>query len=152
MKINAILLTLLLLTSTAYAIPINITALSGAGLPVANITITISNESNQLVENLTDINGIFQADVNGTLFLIRLDYPSSAYSAKIDYINGTKKVFLNDVYGLTLRLVNTLGQPLEAQDCSVAIYRNDTDSLSKAYDTSCRQGERYIDSAGNGAS
>lgn len=152
MKAHTILLTLLLITTaamTSSALPLNITAYSGAGLPVTNITVTIENETTQWFENLTDLAGNVYADVNGTVIYIRLDYPSSAYSAKIDYVNGTKTVFLNDVYGLTLRLVNTLGQPLEAQDCSVAIYRNDTNSLIKAYDTSCKASDKAIDNAGN---
>lgn len=153
MKYKA-LITILFLISLTTATNLTITTYSGAGLPIANITITAYNSTNDLqYENTTNILGNATiTDAIGDEYTIRLDYPSSAYSARIDYINNTEKVFLEDTYGATLRLVNTLGQPLEAQDCAIAVYRNDTNQLIKAYDTTCRQGERYIDSSGNWAS
>lgn len=153
MKFLGRLFLLAMLVCYASAVNISTSSYSSDGLPVANITVQIYNESGSKVfENVTNVLGNVTAyDLGGESFYIRHDYPSSAYSARIDYINGSRRVFLNDIFGATLRLVNTLGQSLEGQDCSVAIYRNDTNTLVKDYDTTCRQGEKYIDTSGNWA-
>ena len=154
MKGFVLLAVLLCVVSYASAFNVSVTARSGSLLPVANVSVMFYNISGVVdASGLTDLKGNFTAfDLSGGYYLVSVDLPSSAYSARIDSINGSAKVFLNDVLGVSVRLVNTLGQPLEAQDCSVAIFRNDSGSLVRAYDTSCRQGERYIDSAGNWAS
>lgn len=147
------LMVLAMIASLTSASNITIQAYSGVGLPIQNITVLFSDELAYSYTNYSDVEGALTAyDITGGNITIRLDYPSSAYSARIDYINGTQTVFLNNVYGATLRLVNTLGQPLEAQDCSVAIFDNESNQLVARYDTQCRQGEKYIDSLGNWAS
>jgi hypothetical protein len=45
--------------------------------------------------------------------------------------------------------MNTLNVSLEEQDCNVVALDNNTGELVKAWDTSCKQGARYIDKDGN---
>lgn len=117
------------------------------GDSVVNVTVSLYNESLDLVgSNVTNDLGNFSFTVeNSSAFFVYGVIPSSNYHAVIGSVSASDKVFLNDVLGGSIRLINTLGQPLEAQDCSVVVLDNETNNVVKDYHTLCYAGEPYVD-------
>jgi hypothetical protein len=116
-------------------------ARSSSGLAVSGAEVIVTNTSNGGVvfDNLTSLSGGVSVigDCNSTN--ISVQYPSSAYSAVIGNVSVSSSVYLDDYVSGELQLRNTLGQPLEGQDCSVAAYlANGSDLvLVKDYSTQC---------------
>jgi len=81
---------------------------------------------------------------------------SSADTFRIELSNLTvpQKVFLNDIVSASVFLYgygNQSNMTMEAIPCSVIATDNDTGSLTKVWDTTCRSGEPYLDNFGNWA-
>jgi hypothetical protein len=117
--------------------------------PIVNVSVYLYNSTNELIGN-----GSTNDAGNLTMTVDAIDttgmtcsgvIPSSNYHAVISTVNVPSKVFLNDVLSGQVRLINTLGQALEAQDCSVVTFENDTNRLIKDYRTLCFAGEPYVD-------
>lgn len=114
---------------------------SSSGLAVSGAEVIVTNSSNGGVvfDNLTDVSGgvLVIGDCNATNFSVQ--YPSSAYAAVVGNVTISSAVYLDDYVSGQLQLKNTLGQPLEGQDCSVTAYLvNGSDLvLVKDYQTQC---------------
>lgn len=127
--------------------------LSSLGLPVENAPVSVVDLSSNvsLLTNSTDAAGAYFFVGNCSNISLVVSIPSSNYSAVLSNGSISSVVPLNDFVSARVQLKNTLGVPLEAQDCSVNIF-DDSSVLVFSYDTLCRQGEPYIDSSGNWAS
>ena len=137
---------LLILPILSSATEITYVLRTEGGDPIVNVTVSIYNETWELVSvNDTNDIGNFSFSVeNSTVYYIYGVIPSSNYHAVLGNVTLTESVFMNDVLGGSVRLINTLGQPLEAQDCSVVIIENNTNTLI-GYPTQCIPGENRID-------
>lgn len=156
LKIASAVLMLVLLCSFSSSVSaqqtLNYTLQSEGGDPIVNVTVKLYNSSFELIgsENTSsDGTAYFSVDSLTDSVYIEGVIPSSNYHAEISAIQVPQKIFLNDILSGSIRLINTLGQPLEAQDCSVVTMENDTRRVIKWYDTQCYSGEPYVDSAGN---
>jgi hypothetical protein len=116
--------------------------------PIVNVTITVYNDTGDLVvTDVTNAWGNVSLDVlASSTFAVYGEIPSSNYHAVLSQVDSPSSVFLNDVLSGSARLTNTLGQALEAQDCSVVTMENDTNRVIRDYRTLCYAGEPYIDS------
>ena len=152
------LLTLLLFlgaTQSTATQTLNYSMQSESGDPIVNVTLSLYNSSGELIgQENTSATGAASFTVDSLTDEVVLNgvIPSSNYHAEISAIKVPEEVFLNDVLSGSIRLINTLGQPLEAQDCSVVTMENDTGRIIKDYRTLCFAGEPYVDSSGNWAS
>ena len=117
------------------------------GDAIVNVTVSVYNETWELVgsNNTNDIGNASFILENSTTFYIYGVIPSSNYHAVLSNVSLPESIFLNDVLGGSVRLINTLGQSLEAQDCSVVTIDNETGTLIKDYHTLCSPGEVVID-------
>lgn len=126
---------------------------SASGLPIAYSVVLVKNSISNvtIMTNSTDLLGSFTylGDCSNLSFSFSL--PSSNYSAVIVNASVASPVPMDDFIRARLRLVNTLGQALEAQDCKVSALSSDGSALIYSWDTLCRQGEPYLDSSGNWA-
>ena len=142
-------LTVLLLCFLSSADGINITYIlrKEGGDPVVNVSVYVYNDTGDLVANdTTNSLGNVSLDSLASSTVSVVGYiPSSNYHAVLANIVVSDKVFMNDILSGSLRLINTLGNPLEAQDCSVVTMENDTNRIIKDYRTQCYAGEPYVD-------
>lgn len=127
---------------------------SAAGNPVANVTVTYRNISDNttLSTNTTGITGRSVHSGNCINVSITTDYPSSSYTALLRNASVISEANINDWVTARIQVMNTLGQFLEGQDCSVSVYENTTENstaLIHDYETLCTIGEPYVDDSGN---
>lgn len=150
--ISSIFLSLLLLTGLNLVnADCDIWAYSAVNEPVANVTVTYRNITNNetLSTNTTGANGRSVRLGNCVNVSITTKYPSSGYTAVLTNASVRGSGYINDWITARVQLKNTLGYYLEGQDCSVSVYGANTSILIHDYDTLCSTGEPYIDASGN---
>jgi hypothetical protein len=122
---------------------------SATGLPIQFMKVDVINISTAAVisTNYSDGSGVFAyvGECSGVRFFAT--YPSSNYSATLGNGSISSYVNIEDYVTAQVRLSNTLGAALEAQDCSTVVAYNG--SLLYDYQTLCSQGKPYLDTEGN---
>jgi hypothetical protein len=130
------------------ATDLNLRYLAPGGLGIGNVLVSVYNSTDLEAQNLTDINGrISFQNVSTDEVNVTASYPSSAYSAVLENLT-LNSPYLNDILTASAKLHNTLGTPLEAQDCSV-FSLDSSGILVHKWDTTCRQDSTYINNLGN---
>jgi hypothetical protein len=102
--------------------------ITAGGNPVSGANCTLRLNNTQSYNNVTNANGWVFFCYNSTSTLISNTSCSkpTTYSAKLQNASCQKFIYYGNLQTLTFRLTNTLGESLEAQDCYVRVFYNDT--------------------------
>lgn len=144
-------LLLVVISSSPTNADCNTWVLSASALPVENVNVTWMNGATNatLDTSATDASGHATYAGNCVNISTRYRFPSSAYTAVLRNASVLSDVHVNDMVTARIQLINTLGQYLEGQDCSVVVYESNTSNVVHDYNTQCKYGEPYIDTSGN---
>ena len=123
---------------------------TAAGLPITSANCTVRMNNSQSYNNITDANGWVSFCVNSSAFMDNMTCVKPAkYNAVMSSMVCPNAVYLDGRVSIHMKLTNTLGEPLEAQDCYVRVF-NERGYLTEDLGTNLLyKNQTFLDGNGN---
>jgi hypothetical protein len=123
---------------------------TAAGLPISGANCTIYMSNSQHYNNVTEANGITDLCINTSVYVLNLSCRKpSTYNAVLSSLDCPDSVYLDGRISAHLKLTNTLGEALEAQDCYVKVF-NERGYMTEDLKTNLLyKNQTFLDSNGN---
>jgi hypothetical protein len=123
---------------------------SAANMPISGANCTVTMNNTQTYINTTDVNGWVTFCVNSTSFMTNMSCKKpSHYNAVLTNMTCPEAVYLDGRVSLHVNIFNTLGEPLEAQDCYVKVF-NERGYLTEDLGTNLLyNNQTFLDGNGN---
>jgi len=125
-------------------------ALSNTGNPIGNATCTVNMTNGQNYTNTTNNDGWVAFCVNSSTSIESTECSNpNLYNAVITDLMCPDWAYLDGKSSVSFKLINNIGEPLEAQDCYVKIY-NERGFLVEDLDTNLLyDNQTFLDDNGN---
>ena len=124
--------------------------ISAAGLPISGANCTAYTNNTEEYTNVTDEDGWVSFCYNASSYLTNTTCRKpSAYSAVVTNLSCPDAAYLDGRVSIHLKLINSLGEPLEAQDCYVRVF-NERGFLTEDLGTNLLySNQTFLDGNGN---
>jgi hypothetical protein len=124
--------------------------MTAAGLPIKGANCTINLNDTSYVNNITDDTGWVSFCFNASTSMINMTcVKPTKYNAVLNDMVCPDAVYLDGRVSVHIKLTNTLGEPLEAQDCYIKVY-NERGYLTEDLKTNLLyDNQTFLDGNGN---